>query len=93
MGALVVFESMFGNGPGATAIGAGLAAHTSVQVVTVDGAPAVLDADVDLLVVGGPNHRFGMTTADSRREAVAQDAVRTGATQRGLRDWLGSLDV
>lgn len=94
MRALVVFESMFGNGRAiATAIGAGLATDTSVRVVAVDDAPTVLPPDIDLLVVGGPNHRFGMTTDDSRREAAAQAAVPADATRRGLRSWLGSLDA
>jgi len=87
--ALVVFESMFGNTEkvaGEVARGLRMAGMDT-GLVEVHAAPATLSAEVDLLVVGGPTHAFGMSRASTR-----EDAVRQGApAQRGdlgLRDWL-----
>ena len=54
--------------------------------------------DVDFLVVGGPTHMHGLSTALSRKMAVSaakEDAgkVEPGATEEpGLREWLRGLD-
>jgi hypothetical protein len=94
MRALVVFESMFGN----TEKVAGAVAH-GLQLVGVDtgllevsAAPPHLAADLDLLVVGGPTHAFGMSRASTRADAVRQGAPSERATT-GLREWLESVEV
>jgi flavodoxin len=45
----------------AEAIGDVLRQHGSVEVLPTDDAPAIMEADVDLLVVGGPTEGHGMT--------------------------------
>lgn len=88
--ALVVYESLFGSGETiAQAIAASLAEHLPVDLVPIADASPTLDDTTRLLVVGGPNHRFGMTTADSRAEAVARGATRPAET--GVREWTEAL--
>jgi hypothetical protein len=87
---LVVYESMFGDAKAvATAIAQGLSTRHRVTVRDVGSAPTAVPEDLALLVVGGPNHRFGMSTADSRLEAVAQGA--TSSAEVGVRDWTARL--
>lgn len=96
MGALVVYESMFGSTRAvAEAIAAGLeGAGTEVRTVEVGAADAQVPDDVSLLVVGGPTHAFGMSRAstreDSRKHAADGTVVSPGI---GVRDWLGGLDL
>ena len=93
--ALVVFESMYGNTEAvARAIADGLATRMPVDVVEVGDAPAVPGDDVDLLVVGGPTHAFGMSRASTRRDA-AEKAEKAGdalvSRGPGVREWLEAL--
>jgi Flavodoxin domain len=99
MRALVVYESMYGNTHAvATNIAAGLAATHEVTLVPVTRATRELVAAADLLVVGGPTHMRGMSTAASRRMA-AQTAGKQGsgltmdpdADCGGARGWLGGI--
>ncbi|MDF5755237.1 flavodoxin domain-containing protein [Spongiactinospora sp. TRM90649] len=97
MYALVVYESMFGNTQRiARAVAQGLATAGQVEIVEVGSAPAVVDEAVDLLVVGGPTHAFGLTRASTRRSAAEQAAkerlplVSHGI---GLREWLAAVHV
>ena len=72
MRAMVVYESMYGNTRKvAHALAAGLARYMSVDLVEVASAPATLPIDIDLLLVGGPTHRFGLSRVGSRSDAVA----------------------
>jgi hypothetical protein len=95
MDAIVVYESVFGNTRAiAEAIAEGLG---SVPVLAVHEAATQRDA-VDLLVVGGPTHMHGLSTARSRQvaaEGVREDGaghIEPGATDEpGLRSWLGDL--
>jgi hypothetical protein len=90
MRSLVVFESMFGDTETiARAIAEGLSRTMQVDVVDVTAAPRVGE-DVDLLVVGGPTHAFGMSRANTRQDAVRQGG-RTAAADRGMREWLDEL--
>jgi hypothetical protein len=91
MVALVVCESLFGNTRAvADAIADGLrGAGVPTAVVEVRSAPDTL-ADVDLLVVGGPTHAFGMTRATTRHSAVEQGAPALSA-ERGVREWLADV--
>ncbi|MGI5132832.1 flavodoxin [Pseudonocardia sp. CA-107938] len=93
MKALVVVESVFGNTRQiADAVANGIGRHMDVQVVDVRDAPAVVDG-VDLLVVGGPTHAFGMTRAETRRAAAEQSGGTVTADAVGLREWLVTLHV
>ena len=93
MNAIVVYESMYGNTRRvADAIAEGLG---GADVMAVADADAERVAQADLLVVGGPTHMHGMTTALSRRiaaEAAHEDGdavLEPGATSGpGLRAWL-----
>jgi hypothetical protein len=99
MRALVVYESMYGNTRAVAGnIGDGLRADYEVTVVPVAEASAELVAGAALLVVGGPTHMHGMSSARSRRmatEAAAKDAselrLDPDAGGPGLGDWLKDL--
>ncbi|CAB4862924.1 MAG: flavodoxin [Actinobacteria bacterium] len=100
MHALLVFESMFGNTlEVANAVAAGIAEATDgamVDVAEVGTLPAV-GPDVDLLVVGGPTHAFGMSRPTTRQSARDQmrnhDDVPAGVVSEGIgvREWLDQL--
>lgn len=92
MRALVVYESMFGDGRIiAESIAAGLtAAGADARAVEVGKAPTSIDADLDLLVVGGPNHQFGLSRPATREEArrLGHEVV---SDRIGVREWLREL--
>ena len=93
MDALVVYESMFGNTARiANAIGRGLAERgMAVTVAAIDDAE-MLEIPA-LLVVGGPTHAHGLSTASTRAAAVADhdNAFDEPTMGEGLRAWLSSL--
>lgn len=93
MRALVVYETIWGNtGELARAIADGLRSSEgvdTVDVVEVAAAPATIDPEVDLVVVGGPTHAFSMSTAKTRESAVQQGATKI--PDRGIREWLDAL--
>jgi hypothetical protein len=92
MRALVVYESMFGNTQTiADAVAGGVAHRMPVDAVEVGGAPATLDDDVTLLVVGGPTHAFGMSRPRTRQDAATQAPDGLVSTRTGLREWLAAL--
>jgi hypothetical protein len=92
MHALVVYESMFGNTEEiAKAVAEGLLAHMSVDSIEVGNAAKEIGVDIDLLVVGGPTHAFGMSRPLTREDAAKQaghDVVSSGI---GIREWLEDL--
>lgn len=92
MSALVVYESMFGcTREIAEAVGRGLAPSADVRVVEV-GEAGDLPADLELLVVGGPTHAFGMSRPQSRDEARAKAPDHHVVSEgQGLREWLATL--
>jgi hypothetical protein len=93
MRALIVVESWFGNTLAvANAVADGLGEFIPVDVRTVDEAPTQLAEDVDLVVVGGPTHAFGMSRLNTRRDAAQQAGVTMG-TERGVREWLASSPI
>ena len=82
--ALIVYESSWGNTREvAEAVREGLGDRATL--VDVADAPALDTLDVDLLVVGGPTHAFGMS-----RQSTRDDAHTRGGAARstGIRDWL-----
>lgn len=89
----MVFESMFGNTRiVAEAVAAGLAAGAAVELVDVGRAPVTLTADLDLLVVGGPTHGFGLSRPQTRAQAAAEVGGPIPTGEPGLREWLDELD-
>lgn len=92
MRALVVYESMFGNTEDvAQAVMKGLLPNVTAELVEVSDAPNPLPDDVDLLVVGGPTHGFGMSrpgTRDTARRQAGDSLVSRGP---GIREWLTGL--
>jgi hypothetical protein len=90
---LVVYESMFGNTRDlAEAIAAELQANGEAGCMEVDAVGPSDLAGVDLLVVGGPTHVWGLSRAFSRRSAAGIARSRLVSKGRALRDWLHSLE-
>lgn len=91
MRALVVYESMFGNTRDvAEAVTRGLASHFLVDCVEVGVAPTAL-GELDLVMVGGPTHAFGMTRASTRSDAENQADEPLVSPAGGIREWLDRL--
>jgi hypothetical protein len=87
-----VFESMFGNTEEiARAIADGLGSTVETHITDVAHAPRPL-ADVDLLVVGGPTHAFGLSRPQTRENARRRGARVEAWRSTGLREWLAALD-
>jgi hypothetical protein len=100
MKAAVIYESMFGNTHVvAEHIRDGLAESLDAVVVPLSEADQSALAGVDLVVVGGPTHAHGMTSAGSRSSAVEQAATKEDldldedAPGPGLREWLAALEA
>jgi hypothetical protein len=90
--ALVVYESMFGNTHAvADAVAEGLRESLDVEVLDVDQAPLEVGDDVDLVVVGGPTHAFGMSRPNTRKSAGEQGADPDAASHEGIREWISGV--
>ena len=90
--ALVVYEFVFGDARAiAHAVAEGLSASVRTDVVVASEAPAEIDADVRLLVVGGPNHALGMPRPSTRAGAVKQYDAVIPDTGAGLHEWLETV--
>jgi len=88
MRVLVVYESLYGsNRRIAQAVAAGIGGDAATVVEARDALPSV-DADVDLIVVGGPNHKAGLPRPETRAEAAAESDGTLRPAERGLREWL-----
>ncbi len=84
----VVYESMFGNTAAvAEAIADGLRGFGTAEVLTVSAAANEPAPTVDLLVVGGPTHAFGLSRRRTRLDA-AQRTEAPVAVDIGIREWL-----
>ncbi len=91
MRALVIYESMFGNTRDiAESIGEGLAEHGLVDVVEVGATTHEVSPDVDLLVVGGPTHAFGLSRPSTRQDAATKKGSEPISAGLGIREWLES---
>ncbi|GAA4039028.1 flavodoxin family protein [Nonomuraea soli] len=88
MRALVIYESMFGN---TRLIAEAVAEGLGADAVEVGAAPDTVTMDVDLLVVGGPTHAFGMTRPSTRKSAADQATGELVSKGRGLREWLSGV--
>lgn len=89
MTVLVVYESMFGDAREiAEAITAGVAESRQVQCLDVAEAPDEIPRDCTLLVVGSPNHAFGLPRPESRADAAKQADGPLVSQGRGVREWL-----
>jgi len=92
MRALVVYESAFGNTEKvARAIQEGLTSHVPTGAVEVGGAAREFEDDVDLLVVGGPTHAFGMSRDSTRRDAAKKADREPVSKGQGIREWLAGV--
>ncbi|HVM56625.1 MAG TPA: hypothetical protein VMT74_04105 [Gaiellaceae bacterium] len=95
MKALVVYESMYGN---TAEIGEAISASLRGRGLEVEGGlVSAIDPSraggVDVLVVGGPTHIHGMSSAKSRRTAAndEKNAFPEPTVEPGLRDWIKRL--
>jgi flavodoxin len=92
--ALVVYESVFGDAKTiALSIAEGLATRLPVDVVAARDAPAQVSADVRMLVVGGPNHAFGMPKEATRDGAIKDYGAEIPDTSFGLHEWLDTVQL
>jgi len=92
MRALVVYESVFGDARTiAQAVASGLSVSLPADVLAATDAPEELGPDVGILVVGGPNHAFGMPRPSTRDGAVKQYGADLPDTGTGLHEWLEAL--
>ena len=92
MRVLIVYESLYGtNRRIAHAVAAGIGGDAAVTIVEAQAAPSTIDADVGLIVVGGPNHKAGLPRPATRAEAAAESDGTLRPAERGLREWLEDL--
>jgi hypothetical protein len=92
MRALIVFESMFGNNRAiALSVADGLGPRWTTEVLEVGEAPTALSPELDLVVVGGPNHAFGLSRPATREQAKQETDVPLVSGGIGLREWLDVL--
>ena len=91
---LIVYESLYGtNRILAQAIADGVGEPHTVTLVEAHGSPTVVADDVDLLVVGGPNHKTGLPSSATRVEAAADSDGQLHPADRGVREWLADLEI
>ncbi|WP_043730409.1 flavodoxin family protein [Nocardia asiatica] len=84
----IVYESMFGNTARvAAAIAQGFGDRAELEVLNVAAAAELPGSPVDVLVVGGPTHAFGLSRPRTRLDAARQ-ADEPVETERGIREWL-----
>jgi hypothetical protein len=88
---LIVVESEFGNTLAiAEAIATGLGRPGEVEVRRPADAPAIIAAEVDLMLVGAPTHNLHAPTPASRRTAAGRDGYQGG--EIGVVEWIAQLD-
>jgi hypothetical protein len=95
MKAVVIYESMFGdNQQVARAIAGGLTeAGVPAEAIEVGVAPTTIGDDVDLLVVGSPNHAWSMPRPNTRQNAAEQADGPLVSQGIGVREWLGAATL
>ena len=65
----------------------------SVSASIGSTAPDAIGADVDLLVVGSPNHAWSMPRASTRQSAAEQADAPLVSQGIGVREWLGAATL
>jgi hypothetical protein len=92
---MVVYESMFGdNQQVARAIAAGLGeSGVAAEAVEVGVAPAEVPAEVDLVVVGSPNHAWSLPRPSTREDAATKTDGPLVSQGIGVREWLESATL
>lgn len=95
MRAIVVYESMFGdNRQVAQAIAAGLVERAvTAEAVEVGAAPSAVPVDVDLLVVGAPNHAWSLPRPATREDAAGKTDEPLVSQGIGVREWLEAASL
>ena len=95
MDAVVIYESMFGdNQQVALAIVEGLTSGgVQARAVEVGIAPTAISGDVDLLVVGSPNHGWSMPRPGTREDAAGKTDAPLVSQGIGVREWLATATV
>ena len=93
--AMVVYESMYGNTEQvALAIAEGLGkGDVESELFEVGVAPTKLPRGLELLVVGGPTHAFGMSRPATREAAGKDRDAQVISPRIGVREWLEELEV
>ena len=94
MRALVVYESMFGNTAAvADAIRMGLETWPDVtaELLEVGQAPHEIDDTVDVIVIGGPTHTFGMSRPETRDSAKDERPEPVISAGNGIREWIAAV--
>jgi hypothetical protein len=91
---LVVYESLYGtNRIVAEAIADGIGGAHTVTLLEAHAAPTTITGDVDLLVVGGPNHVTQLPRPSTRAQAAEGSDGQIQPADRGLREWLDDLEI
>ncbi len=87
MKSLIVVESCFGSTRAlAEQVAAGFReGGAEAEIVSVTDAAGEVPAETDLLMLGAPTHKLGLSTPKSRQIAKTQGGV---AGDRGMREWL-----
>ena len=95
MRAVVIYESMFGdNQQVAQAIAAGLIeAGVAGEAIEVGAAPTAIGSDIDLIVVGSPNHAWSMPRPNTRESAAVKADIPLVSQGIGVREWLESASL
>ena len=94
MHAYVVYESIFGNTEQiAQAIARGLGDSIQTTVFEVGTAQTKIPDGIDLLVLGGPTHAFGMSRTESRTSAATETDQALVPSRIGIREWIESLQA
>jgi hypothetical protein len=92
MKVVIIYESLFGNtGAIAHAIAAGCQPAAEIELVPIVAATREHATGAHLIVVGGPTHVHGMSSAVSRKAAAEDSDLPDEVVGRGIRDWLGEL--
>jgi Flavodoxin len=98
MDVLIIYESLYGNTQaiaGAIADGLREAAEADVAVVAAPQVSGDRLVTAGLLVIGGPTHVHGMTSARSRqaaqRDAAKHHLPEPDVTQPAMRDWFDDI--
>lgn len=90
--AWVVYESIFGNTRAvAEAIVGALEPRVEVELYEASTAPKA-PAGLDLLLLGGPTHAFGMSRPGTRASGAQSAEHSVELPEAGIREWLDRQD-